>query len=73
MPKTTLKDRIAGRVVHGKKPEPEPYLTSDEEKELADFLIDVSKMGHGKTKQEVFLIVQKAVEKKGKMTDHFNG
>ena len=48
-------------------------MTSDEEKELAGFLIDVSKMGHGKTKQEVLLIVQKAVEKKGKMTDHFNG
>ena len=47
VPKTTLKDRIAGRIVHGKKPGPEPYLTSDEEKELASFLIDVSKMGHG--------------------------
>ena len=26
VPKTTLKDRIAGRVVHGKKPGPEPLI-----------------------------------------------
>ena len=32
--KTTLKDRIAGRVAYTcKKPGPESYLTSDEEKE----------------------------------------
>lgn len=34
---TTLKDRIAGRVVHGTKSGPKPYLTHLEEKELVDF------------------------------------
>ena len=73
VPKTTLKDRIAGRVVHGIKPGPEPYFTAEEEDELATFLIEVCKMGHGKTKQEVLLIVQKTLKKKRRLTEHFNG
>ena len=73
VPKATLKDRIAGRVVHGIKPGPEPYLTAEEEDELATFLIEVCKMGHGKTKQEVLLIVQKTLKKKRRLTEHFNG
>ena len=43
VPRQTLQDRISGRVVHGTKPGPKPYLTSVEEKELSDFLVDVSK------------------------------
>ena len=39
VPKSTLKDRISGRVVHGRNPGPCPYLDPDEEKELADFLV----------------------------------
>ena len=37
--RTTLKDRVAGRVVHGTRSGPKPYLTPQEEKELAEFLI----------------------------------
>ena len=36
-PTTTLKDRLAGRVKHGKKSRPEPYLTPQEEEELVEF------------------------------------
>ena len=43
--RTTLKDRVAGRVVHGTRSGPKPYLTPQEEKELAEFLITCSKMG----------------------------
>ena len=43
VPHTTLKDRVAGRVLHG----PQPYLTTEEDKELVDFLITSSKMGYG--------------------------
>ena len=73
VPKTTLLDRISGRVVHGTKPGPELYLTTEEESELATFLIEVCKMGHGKTKHEVILIVEKTVKKKGRLSEHFNG
>ena len=47
---TTLKDRLAGRVKHGKKPGPEPTLTPQEEEELVEFLKKCSKMKYGKTK-----------------------
>ena len=31
VPKTSLHDRIKGRVVHGVKPGPKPYLSTEEE------------------------------------------
>lgn len=43
--KTTLKDRISGRVVHGTKPEPHQYLKA-EEVHLTWYLGEIS---HGKT------------------------
>ena len=66
VPKTTLKDRISGRVKHGSNPGRQPYLTSSKENELENFLIEVCKMGHGKTKREVIDIVRRTVEKKMK-------
>ena len=64
VPKTTLKDRLAGRVKHGVKSGPGSYLTPSEETELVKFLIDICKMGHGKTKREVIDIVKRTVKKK---------
>ena len=37
VPKSTLKDRIAGRVKHGTKPGPVTYLETKEEEELVNF------------------------------------
>ena len=37
IPVSTLHDRVSGKVVHGVKPGPRPYLTSGEEKELGPF------------------------------------
>jgi len=45
VPLTTLKDRILGRVRHGRNPGPEPYLNQEEESSLAIFLITACKMG----------------------------
>ena len=45
VPCTTLKDRIAGRVVNGTSIGPKTYLTHEEEQELVDFLFKCSKMG----------------------------
>ena len=39
VPKTTLKDRIAGRVSHGTNIGSKPYLSKKEEEELVKFLI----------------------------------
>ena len=71
IPTTTLKDRLAGRVKHGKRSGPEPYLTPQEEEELAAFFKKSSKMGYGKTNKEVFSHVQRTLMKKRSL-GHFN-
>ena len=58
VPKTTLKDRLAGRVKHGKKSGPVPFLTPQEEEQLATFLVNCSKIGYPKTRVEVIGIVR---------------
>ena len=73
VPAATLKDRLSGRVEHGSKPGPAPYLTDHEEAELAKFLIDVSQIGYSKTKREVLMIVQKTLEKKEVDISKFKG
>ena len=73
VPPTTLKDRLSGRVKHGDKPGPDPYLTEAEEEELSTFLMNCSKIGYGKTRREVFGIVQRTIKKKGRSVENFNG
>ncbi len=38
LPRTTLKDRVAGRVEHGCKSGKVPYLSHGEEEELVEYL-----------------------------------
>lgn len=65
IPKSTLKDRLSGRVVHGRNRGPRPYLDPNEEKELTDFLVLSAECGYSKTRQEVMNIVEKvALDKK---------
>ena len=54
VPRTTLKDRLNGRVVHGTKPGPKPYLRHSEERELVDHLTKLSDLGMGKKKGTIF-------------------
>ena len=35
VPRSTLEDRLSGRVEHSKNPGPQPYLTHNEEQELS--------------------------------------
>ena len=58
VPKTTLYDRVSGRVTHGNKPGPRPYLTGEEEQEPGTYLKHCSKVGYGKTRRDVLAIVQ---------------
>ena len=51
VPRTTLQDRVKGWVKHGDKPGPSTYLTSAEEEELEAFLMEVAKVGYGKTRR----------------------
>ena len=67
VPKSTLHDRISGRVTHGRKPDPSPYLDPVEEQELADHLITVAKIGYGKTRKEVKMIAESVAKEKNQL------
>ena len=43
VPRTTLKDRLSRRVIHGTNMGPKPYLTQDEESQPVKFLIHCPK------------------------------
>ena len=74
VPRTTLKDRIAGRVTHGSKSGRKPYLTHSEEKELYDYLILCASIGYPKRRDDVIGIVRKTLQNKsGFPVDDFRG
>ena len=64
VPCTTLKDRLSGRVTHGVKPGPKPYLDPKEEHALADHLVKSANVGYAKTRKEVKAIVGNVVREK---------
>ena len=64
VPVSTLRDRISGRVVHGTKPGPKPYLSGEEEKELSSFLKSRANVGYGKTRKDVLCIAQSVASEK---------
>jgi len=67
--KSILHDWISGKVRHGDKPGPKPYLSSAEEKELADFLVDVVKVGYRRTRKQVRTIAGSCAQDNGRL-DH---
>ena len=65
VPRTTLKHRLSGCVEHGWKPAPAPYLSTVEERELAEFLKSCSSIGYGKTRKDVMHIAESVATEKG--------
>lgn len=65
VPPSTLRDRVSGRVVHGTKPGPRPYLSGEEELELSSFLKTCTEVGYGKTRRDVLCIAQSVATNKG--------
>ena len=53
VPKTTLKNSLSGKVVHGNKSGPDPYLTREEERELASFWPVLVKWSKGKLSKKL--------------------
>ena len=66
VPKSTLGDRISGRVLPGSKSGPDTHLTSEEEEELAGFLCRTALIGHARTRKEVLAIVNRILPSRGK-------
>ena len=65
VPKSTLGDRISGRVQHGDVSGPLKYLSTAEENDLAKFLIKCAGIGYPKTRLEVISLVQTIIDYKG--------
>ena len=61
IPRSTLYDRMSGRVEFGARSGPAHYLNDQEEKELVRFLIGCAKIGYAKTRKQVLGIVRTIV------------
>lgn len=53
IPQISLHNRVSGKVIHGTKLGPKPYLTKEEEIEFSEFLLTVSEHGYGRTRRQV--------------------
>ena len=65
IPRSTLHDRVSGRINIDSKPGKKPYLTIEEEKELVSFFLKFAKIGYSRTPKEALAIVQHILENKG--------
>ena len=59
IPTTTLFDHMTGRVEVGAHPGPKPYLSFEEEEELASFLEQTAEIGYPRTRSHVLALVQR--------------
>ena len=73
VPKSSLHDRVSGKVDCKARSGPTPYLSFEEEEELASFLIQTAKIGYPHAKKQVLDLVQRIVEGKGIETTLSNG
>ena len=58
VPRTTLEDRVSGKVQDGSRSGRARYLTDSEESELVKFLINCAKVGYPRKRTEVIAMVQ---------------
>ena len=63
--KSTIYDRLSGKVLPNMSCGAHKYLTDNEKRELAKFLIGCSKIGYGKTRSEVLLLVERLLQSCG--------
>ena len=73
IPKSTLYDHVSGRVELYAKAGPSPYLTAEEEEELANFLVQCSPIGYPHTRMQVLGIVQEILTSKNMKVAVTNG
>ena len=64
LPRSTLQDHVSGRVEQFAKQGPKPYLSTEEEEELASFLVRCARIGYPHTRLQVIGIVQDIVNSK---------
>ena len=72
VPRSTLHDRVSGRVSCGSRSGPPKYLSSEEE-EMCQFLCSCAEIGFPKSRCEVSRLVQQVLNKKGMNVKVSNG
>ena len=65
IPKSTLGDRISGRVLEGNQSGPMRYLSIEEEEELVSFIEGCAKIGYAKTVKEILALVKRVLASRG--------
>ena len=66
IPKSTIHDRISGKVPFRSRSGPERYLTDQKECELVNFLTGCASVGYAKSRHQVLALVEQVMQKKGK-------
>ena len=64
VPKSTLQDRVCGKIPFGSKSGPAKYLTDREKQELVEFIVSCASIGYAKTKQQLLHIVRQTMKDK---------
>ena len=65
IPRSTLSDRVTGKVKETSHSGPTRYLSDEEEAELVHFLTGSALMGYARTKKDVMAIADQIIERKG--------
>lgn len=73
IPFATLQSRVSGKYPIDTKPGPDPYLGVQEEKDLVDWVIQMSRCGFPITKEQLFDAVQLVITKMEKKTPFHDG
>ena len=58
IPKSTLHDHYSGKSKRSKRG-PTPYLTECEEQELVDWAVEMGRIGYGRTREQMSMMVKK--------------
>ena len=66
VPKSTLGNRISGRVLIGATSGPQTYLDRDEEAELVQFILRCAEIGYATSRKQILALVRRLLQKKGK-------
>ena len=65
VPRQTLRDHVNGKVFHGTKPGPKPFLSIPKVNKLSNFLLDIAKAGYGKSQKQVKNLAEAVAHDKG--------
>ena len=65
IPKSTLYDHYSGKSNQSKHG-PTPYLTECEEQELVDWAVEMGRIGYGRTREQVSMMMKKLLDKDGR-------